>query len=273
VIPMLRDIADMSGYCQYTGRRDVTARLRELLLDEGIGAEILRASVSPEKREEWLRKKVSAGTDVVIGNPKLVQTGLDLYDLPLGAAPASENVCWTHGGILTGRYIFQKGGRTMIRESSEDDERRRFGFEARDRMQQLFLAELGISHGLDVYLTENRENGVILEGSPDVVRQVVNNANRFAPLLAHELYRTLARVVVTAGETPSPALAEAIEEHSLRQHRNRDRLAGRARWNRNWLSFVCETRDAADRLGSKLGRCLDGASLEKVAVTLIGDYV
>lgn len=69
-------------YCQYTGRKDVTTRLQELLLDDGIDAEILRASVNPEKREDWIRKKVDSGTDVVIANPKLVQTGLDLYDFP-----------------------------------------------------------------------------------------------------------------------------------------------------------------------------------------------
>ena len=69
-------------YAQYTGTKDVTTRLQELLLDEGIDAEILRVSVAPEKREEWIRKKTDSGTDVVIANPKLVQTGLDLYDFP-----------------------------------------------------------------------------------------------------------------------------------------------------------------------------------------------
>jgi SNF2 family DNA or RNA helicase len=70
------------AYCQYTGRKDVTQRLQKLLMDEGINAEILRASVEPEKREVWLRDKVRSGTQVVIGNPKLVQTGLDLIDFP-----------------------------------------------------------------------------------------------------------------------------------------------------------------------------------------------
>ena len=60
----------------------MTTRLQEILLDEGIDAEILRASVAPEKREDWIRKKTDSGTDVVIANPKLVQTGLDLYDFP-----------------------------------------------------------------------------------------------------------------------------------------------------------------------------------------------
>ena len=33
-------------------------------------------------REEWIEEKVRFGTQVVIANPKLVQTGLDLYDFP-----------------------------------------------------------------------------------------------------------------------------------------------------------------------------------------------
>jgi len=69
-------------YAQYTSTKDVTARLQERLIDEGINAEILRASVDPEKREDWIHRKVESGTDVVIANPKLVQTGLDLYDFP-----------------------------------------------------------------------------------------------------------------------------------------------------------------------------------------------
>jgi len=69
-------------YAQYTGTKDVTSRLQGLLMDEGIDAEVLRATVKPEEREEWIRDTVKSGTDVVIANPKLVQTGLDLYDFP-----------------------------------------------------------------------------------------------------------------------------------------------------------------------------------------------
>jgi SNF2 family DNA or RNA helicase len=69
-------------YCQYTNTKDVTSRLQELLLDEDINAEVLRASVSPEKREDWIKDKVESGTEVVIANPNLVKTGLDLYDFP-----------------------------------------------------------------------------------------------------------------------------------------------------------------------------------------------
>ena len=69
-------------YCVYTNTRDITARLKDILTRNGIRAEILRSQVKPELREEWLREKVEQDVQVIIGNPILVQTGLDLLDFP-----------------------------------------------------------------------------------------------------------------------------------------------------------------------------------------------
>jgi hypothetical protein len=69
-------------YCVYTNTRDITARLKDILTTHGVQAEILRSQVKPELREEWLREKVEQDVQVVIGNPILVQTGLDLLDFP-----------------------------------------------------------------------------------------------------------------------------------------------------------------------------------------------
>lgn len=69
-------------YCQYTGVRDVTSRLEHLLYDEGIDCDVLKYTVKPVKREEWIKDRVNSGVQVVLANPKLVQTGLDLYDFP-----------------------------------------------------------------------------------------------------------------------------------------------------------------------------------------------
>ncbi len=69
-------------YCQYTNTKDVTGRLKDILYSNGIKAEILKSSVAPEKREEWVLQKVKDGVKVIIANPKLVETGLDLYDFP-----------------------------------------------------------------------------------------------------------------------------------------------------------------------------------------------
>jgi len=69
-------------YCVYTNTRDITVRLKDILARNGIRAEILRSQVKPELREEWLREKVQQDIQVIIGNPILVQTGLDLLDFP-----------------------------------------------------------------------------------------------------------------------------------------------------------------------------------------------
>jgi SNF2 family DNA or RNA helicase len=69
-------------YCQYTNTKDITSRLQERLMEEDIPTEILRSSIKPEEREDWIKNKVISGTKVIIGNPKLVETGLDLYSFP-----------------------------------------------------------------------------------------------------------------------------------------------------------------------------------------------
>lgn len=69
-------------YCQYTNTKDITQRLKDILHDNGVKAEILKSSVTPEQREEWVLNKVKEGVKVIIANPKLVETGLDLYDFP-----------------------------------------------------------------------------------------------------------------------------------------------------------------------------------------------
>jgi hypothetical protein len=56
--------------------------MKEFLCGAGVKAEVLRSSVTPEKREEWVAKKVKEGVDCIIANPKLVETGLDLLDFP-----------------------------------------------------------------------------------------------------------------------------------------------------------------------------------------------
>jgi hypothetical protein len=69
-------------YCVYTNTHDTTARLESLVRKKGFKVVVLKSSVVPEHREEWLKEKVSEGYEVIIGNPELVKTGLDLLDFP-----------------------------------------------------------------------------------------------------------------------------------------------------------------------------------------------
>ena len=69
-------------YYHWTNRTDLGERLPALLKEEGIKAAVLTSSTTSSKnREQWIKKKVEKdGIDVLICNPTLVETGLDLLD-------------------------------------------------------------------------------------------------------------------------------------------------------------------------------------------------
>jgi superfamily II DNA or RNA helicase len=70
-------------FAVYTQKRDVTARLQELLRNEGIRTEVLRAEVPPEQREAWYESELRNGMQVCIAHPKLCSVGLDLLEFPV----------------------------------------------------------------------------------------------------------------------------------------------------------------------------------------------
>lgn len=64
-------------YVRQTGTRDIQPRLQSILEEVGLRVVILPDSVSPKKREQWIRDRVDE-IDVLITNPRKVETGLDL---------------------------------------------------------------------------------------------------------------------------------------------------------------------------------------------------
>ena len=66
-------------YTSWT-RTDTQEKLYKLLTESGYRVSILTASVPPNKREEWVENQVKDGIQVLITNPSLVETGLDLND-------------------------------------------------------------------------------------------------------------------------------------------------------------------------------------------------
>jgi SNF2 family DNA or RNA helicase len=67
-------------YCVHTETRDITERLKKILGDAGLEAEVLKAAkVKAGEREEWIH---SFKGDVLITHPRNVNTGLDLIQFP-----------------------------------------------------------------------------------------------------------------------------------------------------------------------------------------------
>lgn len=69
-------------YTTYTGKRDTSSRLKAVLTQAGFKVAVLRSSVETQRREDWIADQVDRGVDVLITNPDLVKTGLDLLDFP-----------------------------------------------------------------------------------------------------------------------------------------------------------------------------------------------
>ena len=69
-------------YSTYTDSRDTTTRLHKLLQEAGIKAAVMRATVKADEREDWVADRLDEGCQVVICNPELVKTGLDLLAFP-----------------------------------------------------------------------------------------------------------------------------------------------------------------------------------------------
>jgi len=66
-------------YVLNTTKRDVVARLERILTDAGLKVAVLRSKVKLNQREAWIREH-APDCDVCISHPKLVETGLDLFD-------------------------------------------------------------------------------------------------------------------------------------------------------------------------------------------------
>jgi hypothetical protein len=71
-------------FVRQTGRRDIQPRIERILLEHVPGARpfVLRSSVEAARRESVLARQVEAGANVLVCQPKLVSTGLDLISYP-----------------------------------------------------------------------------------------------------------------------------------------------------------------------------------------------
>lgn len=117
-------------YTTYTGTRDTAARLKYFLEKEGFKVAVLRASVEAVKREDWLFDQVDRGVDIIITNPELVKTGLDMLEFP--------TIVFMQSGYNV--YTLQQAARRSWRIGQQEDVDVYFlGYEGSAQMQCLEL--------------------------------------------------------------------------------------------------------------------------------------
>lgn len=110
-------------------RLDTRKRLQKLLCDKGISSAILDATVPTVKREAWVDKRLQEGVQVLIVNPALVETGLDLN--------AFTTLIFYN--IAYNLYVFRQASRRSWRINQTAPKVEVYMFYYKDTMQQRAL--------------------------------------------------------------------------------------------------------------------------------------
>lgn len=69
--------------CTQTGTRDITDRWQTLIKDIGLSVARLSGKVDTSEREQWIEEQYNKGIQVIIANPRAVETGLDIIGYPV----------------------------------------------------------------------------------------------------------------------------------------------------------------------------------------------
>lgn len=152
-------------YTVYTGGHDTATRLRQLMQQHGLKAAVLRSTVSSDAREDWIADQVEQGIDVLICNPELVKTGLDLLAFPtIYFAQTGYNV-----------YTAAQASRRSWRIGQENDVRVYYACYADSTQVQCLelmskkiktaLSTMGVmpETGLDVFDEDESSEGSVVE--------------------------------------------------------------------------------------------------------------
>ncbi len=126
-----RKVAAGENVIIYTAwtRLDSQDKMFKALNEKGIPTAILKPSIEPIKREEWVAKKLQKGIRVLVANPALVETGLDLN--------AFTTLIFYN--IAYNLYIFRQASRRSWRINQTAPKVEVYMFYYKDTMQQRAL--------------------------------------------------------------------------------------------------------------------------------------
>lgn len=130
-------------FATFTGKSGTLQRLEQLLQERGIRTAVLDSSVKGAEREEWIAQKEREGIQVLLCNPILVSTGLDLLS-------------------FSSIYFYQTGYRTtIIRQAS----RRHWRIGQKNVCETVYGAYRGTMQELAINLMAAKMNAsMALEG-------------------------------------------------------------------------------------------------------------
>ena len=177
---------------------DTQDKLKKLLEENGYRVAVLPQTVAPEKREQWVEKKIQEGLDVLITNPSLVETGLDLN--------AFTTLIFYN--IAYNLYIFRQAARRSYRINQTAPKVEVYMFYYKDTMQQRALR----------LMASKLSAATVIEGN-------ISDEGLAALSSCEDMTTQLAKVLMSGIKEDTETLADTFKKmaiHSERQDKKEE---------------------------------------------------
>ncbi len=186
-------------YYHFVNRTKLDKRLKDLLTDNGISAAVMGSSVKSEDREAWIARQVEDGVDVVICNPKLVETGLNLL--------AFTTICFYE--MDYNLYTLRQAARRSYRLNQEHDIEVYFLY-YRETVQEACLSLMAnkLKAAMAIEGKFSEEGMAAMANNDDILTQIASS-------VTNDIKET---VDVKGFEKLSKANRQANERHAAESH-------------------------------------------------------
>lgn len=185
-------------------RLDTQKKYEKNLLEMGIRTKILTASVSPSKREEWIQNQLQNGLDVLICNPRILETGLDL----------NEFTCFIFSDIGFNLTTYRQASRRGYRVNQKASKVTVYLFYYEDTMQEralrLMANKLSAAVTLEGKLSD--EGLAALSNSEDMIAQLAKELVSGLSDYADNLQESFHKMAILNHDTDSAARKEEEKE-------------------------------------------------------------
>lgn len=197
-------------YYHFVNRTKLDKRLKDLLADNGISAAVMDSKVKSEDREAWIARQVANNVDVVICNPKLVETGLNLLDF--------TTICFYQ--MDYNLYTLRQAARRSYRLNQEHDIEVYFLY-YRETVQEACLSLMAnkLKAAMAIEGKFSEEGMAAMANNDDILTQIASS-------VTNDIKET---VDVKGFEKLSKANRQANERHAAEEHlidRPRRRFVG-----------------------------------------------
>jgi superfamily II DNA or RNA helicase len=153
-------------YYEWTNRTDIAQKITEMFKENNINSVVLTSSVTASEREEWIEKQLNKGIDVLICNPKLVETGLDLL--------AFTNIIYYQVGYNI--FTMRQASRRSWRLSQDKDIKVYFlYYEGTIQAQALSLMATKLQASMAIEGKFSEEGLRAMSNNEDLLTQIANS--------------------------------------------------------------------------------------------------